>query len=96
VATYSVDIASMEDAQTDLGIIYSNLRSSLDHLDTAKAAFESANAGLAVAGYSEAQAHWNAAMSDFHEAVQSAGVAVGQISENYQHVDIRGQKMFSA
>lgn len=94
MATYSVDIATMEDAQFNLSAIYTNLRAALDRLDSARGEFETANAGLAVEGYAEAQALWNAAMLDFQAAVQSAGVSIGQISENYQHVDLRGRMLF--
>ena len=96
MATYSVDIATLEDAQFNLRAIYTNLRAALDRLDSARGEFEAANAGQAVEGYAEAQTQWNAAMNAFHEAVESAGVTIGRISENYQHVDLRGQTLFQA
>jgi uncharacterized protein YukE len=96
MATYSVDIATLEDAQFDLSTIYTNLRAALDRLDRSRNAFEAANIGLAVEGYTTAQMEWNAAMGDFQSAVQSAGVSIARISENYQHVDLRGQTLFQA
>ena len=96
MATYSVDIATLEDAQFNLSAIYTNLRAALDRLDSARGEFETANAGQAVEGYGDAQTRWNAAMLDFQTAVRSADVTIGRISENYHHVDLRGQTLFQA
>jgi WXG100 family type VII secretion target len=94
MATYSVDIATLEDAQFDLRAIYSNLESALLRLERAYTEYQAANAGQAVEGYQDAQSKWNTQMGQFHEALNKAGVAVGEIGANYQHVDLRGKLLF--
>jgi WXG100 family type VII secretion target len=96
MANYVAHIDGMQDAAASIRQIYNSLISSLQSLDGAKNNFTAANQGAAIEGYDAAQREWNAALTDFNNALTVAERSLLTISDGYQSNDQRGAQLFAS
>lgn len=94
MATYSANPAGMSELEDTLRQETARIRESLSNLAAAAKFFAENSSGEAIFSYSSAQAKWDSGMETMEQALQNAGINLGNIRDNIVRTDNAGARLF--
>jgi uncharacterized protein YukE len=94
MSSYSINPAGAIDMGVELIGVTKKMEACLSDLEKSAAAFKTANAGNAVAGYDHAQRLWSQGQQEMNLSMMKGVKALDEINQQYLHGDAVASKQF--
>jgi WXG100 family type VII secretion target len=95
MANYNINPAVAQQIVQDIISVTGQLETSLSNLEGAVQRFTAANNGQAPDAYAGAQRQWSQGQTQMRQALNSGGLRLQDITDNYVNGDRRGAAVFS-
>jgi WXG100 family type VII secretion target len=94
MATYTVNMANVQEVATEMNTISTQILTMLSDLNTQVQAYLSQWSSAARDAYTAAQTKWNAAAQDMSMQAQKASASLSSINDNYGQAENQGLNLW--